>query len=174
MSGRKTPEARARHAAYARDYRRRNVDKVRAIEKASRSRTRRVASLTEEQRAQKRDRDYRWRKNNPKRVAAHMRKWREKAGLVRQPAVASNAACLGDWLYATIWMLVKIPDPDMRDDVVSDVYLGVLEGRYPLEVTAEHVRKETALHNRQFRDRDMLSLNASYGSQTLGEIIGAY
>lgn len=96
---------------------------------------------------------------------------RRKGRAAPCPAPYVNAA-FNDELYARIHKLAACYGHSVRDDIIGEVYLGVLEGVYPAEVTSEHV-KDAARKLRK-DEYKLVSLNAPRGETTLGQLMGVY
>lgn len=79
-------------------------------------------------------------------------------------------AVFNDKLYARIHKLV--PFGPNQDDIISEVYLRVLEGTFPDVITATHVKEATKFLNKD--SYKMVSLNAPRGDTTLGQLMGVY
>lgn len=86
-----------------------------------------------------------------------------------------RTALLSDALYAAANRVVPHSLPAfIRDDVISDLCLGVLEGAFPAEEMARYVKPLTAQHRgvtSKFGDR---SLEDRVGEVTLGQQLGIY
>lgn len=89
-----------------------------------------------------------------------------------------RTALLSDVTYAAANRVVPLGLPDfVRDDVVSDLCLGVFEGAFPVEEMARYVKPLIAQHRgatNRFGDRS-LSERIGVGDEfTLGRQLGIY
>ena len=135
--------------------------------KQARRQAKRLA--TPEARAKHAERQRKWRERNPAAYRAIAQRYRAKHG--RAVPVAFTDPKYADELYARIHKLVASSNV-YRDDIISDVYLGVLEGVLPSQVTAEHVKQVARKYTNE--SYKAVSLNAPRGETTLGQLIGVY
>jgi len=130
-----------------------------------------------------------WRKKNESAYRASQERYALKVRLARPPKPEKPAkvpktgaapfydARFDDRLYSRIHALVaRGYAADVRDDIISDVYLGVLDGTYPEAVTIEHVRRAAKAALKFAAPRDTVSLDAAIGPDgyTRGRGLGVF
>lgn len=146
-----TPEQRARRLEAKKRYREANAAKIAAYKRE-------------------------WRKLNVKRILAYQsRYWKARRAADKaagRPPTPYVDLKFNDQLYASIHALVpRGIVKHSRDDMITDIYIGVLEGNiltpaYAKQVINAYYRNNTVLGT--------LSLDARRGGQSLGERIGVY
>lgn len=179
---------REKQREHARAWRLRNPDKVKAAfkkyyEKNKERIAARNKAYDQTNPSYKLEYNKRWREDNRERYNEVRRKW---AAAHYVPKIRAKAAkrqivlvvplteqCFNDALYATIAKLVPRYSSDVRDDLISAVYLGVLEGVYPMEVTQAHVKLEVTKHFRGSHETRSLDQKV-FDNKTYGETIGIY
>lgn len=117
--------------------------------------------------------------STPEGLAKHaekQRRWREQnkaayAAIQQRYAMRKNIEHSED-IYMTIAKLVPHSYGQKRDDIIADVYLGVVDGKYPKRVTSAHVKDAAKKLNKD--DYKLVSLNAPRGETTLGQLMGVY
>ena len=100
-----------------------------------------------------------------------------KARGKKQPPAPFFDAKFNDALYARIHGMVhRGYAKDTREDIISDIYIGVLDGTYPEEFTMEHVRHAAGMVLKQVAPADTVSLDAVVGpdGSTRGHLLGVY
>jgi hypothetical protein len=110
--------------------------------------------------------------STPEGLAKHaerQRRWRAKNkaaydAICRRYAMKQCVSHSED-LYMTIARLVPNTYGQLRNDIISEVYLGVLEGKYPKKVTSTHVKDAARILNRD--SYKLVSLEAPRGDATL-------
>lgn len=164
---------------YSRQWRLRNPDKSREqCQKYAKANREKIAERSRIYHAENVERESarhkRWRQANPEKYNARRRR-RYQLLLARKPApgVCFAERLHGVALYAAIAKLVPRYSPDVRDDIISAVYLGVLEGAYPLEVTKDHVKLEVTKHFRGSHETRSLDQNV-FDGKSLGTVLGIY
>jgi|GEM_PF-6235689 len=140
-------------------WREKNPEKVREMDRKGGARYR--ANNPEKVRERKR----RWYERNLEHVREYKRQYRAKQARIRASLALSGenlkAALLQNELYAEASRHVPAGLPDfIRDDIVSDIVIAVLDGEFAVTDIARKAKAIMAAYWRQFGDRRLVSLDA--------------
>ncbi len=165
-----TPEQRAKKNESQQRYRQRNLERVRAMERASRAahadrvkaRERRYAEQNKEYLA-----EYKraWKRANPERVKAYYARHAEKKRRVAKAFPAFGELQTRELMKVDVYAAARRALPSglpafVRDDVIADIVIAHLEGKLALAEIPSRAREFLRAHYREFDTFKTVSLDA--------------